>query len=91
MSRQFHKEFGCPVGSMVIGDGSEIERPRWLRKMLGKQNRLAGCAPRIHHDMDRRLEEIIGCVSTRPQKTAHRIKVRRIKAPDSKAESVVGQ
>ena len=36
------KGLGCPVGSMVIGDGADIERARWYRKMLGGGMRQAG-------------------------------------------------
>jgi threonine aldolase len=36
------KGMGCPVGSLVIGDAREIERARWLRKMLGGGMRQAG-------------------------------------------------
>jgi len=36
------KGMGCPVGSLVIGDGADIERARWYRKMLGGGMRQAG-------------------------------------------------
>lgn len=36
------KGMGCPVGSMVIGDATDIERARWYRKMLGGGMRQAG-------------------------------------------------
>jgi len=36
------KGMGCPVGSMVIADGADIERARWYRKMLGGGMRQAG-------------------------------------------------
>jgi threonine aldolase len=36
------KGMGCPVGSMVIGGEADIERARWLRKMLGGGMRQAG-------------------------------------------------
>jgi threonine aldolase len=36
------KGLGCPVGSLVIGDRSQIEKARWLRKMLGGGMRQAG-------------------------------------------------
>lgn len=36
------KGLGCPVGSLVIGDGEHVERARWYRKMLGGGMRQAG-------------------------------------------------
>jgi threonine aldolase len=36
------KGLGCPVGSLVIGDRSQIDKARWLRKMLGGGMRQAG-------------------------------------------------
>ncbi|MBN2497652.1 MAG: aminotransferase class I/II-fold pyridoxal phosphate-dependent enzyme [Deltaproteobacteria bacterium] len=36
------KGLGCPVGSLVIGDEPDIERARWIRKMLGGGMRQAG-------------------------------------------------
>ena len=36
------KGMGCPVGSLVIGDDADIERARWVRKMLGGGMRQAG-------------------------------------------------
>jgi len=36
------KGLGCPVGSLVIGDKSQMEKARWLRKMLGGGMRQAG-------------------------------------------------
>jgi threonine aldolase len=36
------KGLGCPVGSLVIGDKSQIDKARWLRKMLGGGMRQAG-------------------------------------------------
>ncbi|MFC1654714.1 low-specificity L-threonine aldolase, partial [Myxococcota bacterium] len=36
------KGLGCPVGSLVIGDKSQMDKARWLRKMLGGGMRQAG-------------------------------------------------
>jgi threonine aldolase len=36
------KGLGCPIGSLVIGDRPQIEKARWLRKMLGGGMRQAG-------------------------------------------------
>ena len=56
------KGMGCPVGSLVIGDAADMDRARWLRKMLGGGMRQAGvlaaCGlyaldhnlPRLHED-----------------------------------------
>ena len=55
------KGMGCPVGSLVIGDGADIERARWYRKMLGGGMRQAGVLAAcglyaIEHNLPR-LEE----------------------------------
>jgi len=36
------KGLGCPVGSLVIGNQPQVEKARWLRKMLGGGMRQAG-------------------------------------------------
>jgi threonine aldolase len=36
------KGLGCPVGSLVIGDKSQMDKARWLRKMLGGGMRQTG-------------------------------------------------
>jgi len=36
------KGLGCPVGSLFVGDRADVERARWLRKMLGGGLRQAG-------------------------------------------------
>jgi threonine aldolase len=42
MSCCLSKGLGCPVGSLVVGDGKDIERARRLRRMLGGGMRQAG-------------------------------------------------
>jgi threonine aldolase len=56
------KGMGCPVGSMVIGDGEDIERARWYRKMLGGGMRQAGVLAAcglyaIEHNLPRLQED----------------------------------
>ncbi len=36
------KGLGCPVGSIFVGSGEDVERARWMRKMLGGGMRQAG-------------------------------------------------
>ncbi len=56
------KGMGCPVGSLVIGDGADIERARWIRKMLGGGMRQAGVLAAcglyaIEHNLPRLRED----------------------------------
>ena len=66
------KGLGCPVGSLVIGDKADMEKARWLRKMLGGGMRQAGvlaaCGlyaidhnlPRIRYDHEQAAELACG-------------------------------
>lgn len=73
------KGLGCPVGSLVIADQEQIERARWLRKMLGGGMRqvgvLAACGlyaldhnlPRLHEDHAVAAELAAGLESVLPE------------------------
>jgi len=62
------KGLGCPVGSLFIGGRAEVEKARWLRKMLGGGMRQAGvlaaCGlyalehnlPRLHENHEQAAE-----------------------------------
>ncbi|HUU03556.1 MAG TPA: low-specificity L-threonine aldolase [Myxococcota bacterium] len=56
------KGLGCPVGSMFAGDKEDVERARWLRKMLGGGMRQAGVLAAcglyaLDHNIERLAED----------------------------------
>ncbi len=56
------KGLGCPVGSLIIGDEEDMQRARWLRKMLGGGMRQAGVLAAcglyaLDHHIDRLVED----------------------------------